>query len=161
MAEVKILISYAHKDEDLKNELFEFLSPLRKSGTISIWSDRAIEVGKLWDMEIKNALEKAEIILFLLSPAFLASDYINEIEILGAMERHKNHQVKLIPIMLRPCDIEDHVIPNEKYKISDFQGLPKDMKPVVSWPLRDDAWMNVIAGLRPVIQTIAKQRPHG
>ena len=154
MQPVKVFLSYAHQDEVYKNELLEFLAPWQNKGEIEVWTDRAILVGDKWDDEISQALNASHLILFLISSSFLASSYINKIEIVKAMERHKENSVRLAPIMLRNCAIDDHVVPGAAYKIADFQGLPTDRKPIINWAVRDDAWMNVLQGLRPVVDKI-------
>ncbi len=151
MEPIKIFISYAHKDEEFKDELLIFLDPLKRSGQIAIWNDRAILVGDKWAKEITTALETCEIILFLLSPYFLASDYINDVEIIKAMQRHKQNTLRLIPVMLSECDLSSHIIPGEEDKISDFQGLPENMKPIDTWNPRARGWMSVVNGLKPAI----------
>ncbi|MEP7251907.1 MAG: toll/interleukin-1 receptor domain-containing protein [Ginsengibacter sp.] len=154
MKPVSFFVSYAHADEAFKDELLEFLSPLSRANQIKLWDDRAILVGDKWNDEIIKALEECEVILLLLSPAFLASDYINDVELVSAMESHKQNKLRIIPIMVKACDLSSHIVPNEEYKISDFQGLPKNMKPINKWELREDGWMNVINGLKPVIKLI-------
>lgn len=158
MKPVNIFISYAHADELLMEELFQFMQPLQMSGNINIWNDKAIEVGNLWDNDIKKALANADIVLFLISAAFLASTYINKTEIVNTMQQQKEGSTVLVPVMLKPCDLQSHIVPGEQYQISDFQGLPKGMKPVTKWEARDDAWMNVVTGLKPVIAAIQKKK---
>lgn len=158
MEPVRLFISYAHEDEAFKDELLVFLNPLKRSGQIEIWNDKAIVVGDKWDDKIKAALDECELILFLLSPYFLASDYINDVEIIKAMERHKQGTLRLIPIMISDCDLSSHMIPGEKDKISDFQGLPDKMVPIDTWNPRAKGWMSVINGLRPAIQLTQQRR---
>lgn len=156
MRPVKIFISYSHKDEALMEEFFEFLQPLKYAGKIDIWNDKAIGVGDVWDEEIKAALEAAKIIIFLISPSFLASTYINRVEIARAFELRRDPTKKaiIIPLMLRPCDLDSHIVPNEQYKISDFQGLPKHMKPIIKWETHEDGWIDATLGLKNLIQQI-------
>ena len=85
---LEALISYAHRDEKLKDELRKHLSMLKRQGIISEWHDRAIDAGADWSKEIDTHLESAKIILLLISPDFLASDYCYNIEMKRAMERH-------------------------------------------------------------------------
>jgi len=35
-----------------------------------------------------------------------------------------------------------------------LQGFPKDVKPVTSWPNRDEAWTDVAAGIRKVAEQL-------
>src|SRR4051812_24277230 len=143
MDPVKIFISYSHKDEALMEELHEFLQPLKIAGKITIWNDKAIVVGDLWDNAIKKALNEVDLILLLLSPSFLASSYVNSTEIEMAFELQKQGKVKLIPVMLRPCDVDSHIVPNQQYKISDFHSLPKNRLPIIKWETHEDGWINV------------------
>ncbi|RYE24029.1 MAG: toll/interleukin-1 receptor domain-containing protein [Sphingobacteriaceae bacterium] len=158
MQPVKTFLSYAHADESFKNELLEFLNPMEGAGEIELWHDREIIVGDEWSEEITKALDEADLILFLISPSFLASGFINKVEIIRAMDRHKAKKARLVPVVIRNCDLNSHVIPGETYRIKDFQGVPTDMKPVNSWPLRDDAWMNVVKGLRLVVNKIRNSK---
>ena len=94
---------------------------------------------------------------------FARSLHHQEEERLGqnAVECHKEQnqgKVKLIPIMLRPCDIDSHIVPNEKYKISDFQGLPKNMIPIIKWETHEDGWIDVVNGLKRVIDLIRAKK---
>ncbi|MBO9561114.1 MAG: toll/interleukin-1 receptor domain-containing protein [Niastella sp.] len=150
MTPTSIFISYSHKDESLMEELFEFLQPLVFAKRIKLWNDKAIAVGDPWDETIKKALEGSDIILFLLSPSFLASTYINSVEIARAFELRKQGR-KLIPVMLRPCDIDSHIVPDQQYKVSDFQGLPKNMLPIVKWETHEDGWIDVVRGIKSIL----------
>lgn len=167
MNPVKIFISYSHKDEALMEEFFEFLQPLKYAGRIDIWSDRAIGVGNVWDEEIKAALEASKIIILLISPSFLASTYINRVEITRAFELRKDPEKKaiIVPLMLRPCDLDSHIVPNEEYKISDFHGMPKNMKPIIKWETHEDGWIDAVISLKALIQKIqitsGNQENHG
>ena len=72
---VEVFYSYAHKDEKLRNALVEHLSTLRRQGYISEWHDRQIVAGTDWAQEIDTHLHSASLILLLISPSFIASDY--------------------------------------------------------------------------------------
>nr|MBA3675522.1 toll/interleukin-1 receptor domain-containing protein [Chitinophagaceae bacterium] len=62
-----IFISYAHEDEELKKELDKYLKVLKRSSKIQAWNDRELVAGQEWDQEIMSALNKANIILLLIS----------------------------------------------------------------------------------------------
>lgn len=78
---VSLFLSYAHKDESLLKELVKHLSMLKRQGLISTWHDRQIFPGSNWAGVIDEHLEQASIILLLVSPDFLASDYCYEVEL--------------------------------------------------------------------------------
>jgi hypothetical protein len=45
---VEVFYCYDHADEELRNELEKYLSPLRRQGQITAWHDREIGAGKEW-----------------------------------------------------------------------------------------------------------------
>ncbi len=148
MAKAKSLFfSYSHKDESLRDELETHLKLLQRQSVISTWHDRKILPGNEWDHEINQHLERAKIILLLISSDFIASEYCWEKEVKRGLERHETGEAVVIPVMLRSCDWQDS-------PFAKLQGLPKEMKPVKSWPDRDAAWMNVATGIREVAQTL-------
>jgi hypothetical protein len=84
----KLFFSYSHKDDDLRDELETHLAPLLREGVIEVWHDRRIGAGKDFANEINRHLEEADIVLLLISPYFIASDYCYDIEMTRAMKRH-------------------------------------------------------------------------
>ncbi len=145
MSAKKIFISYAHEDEAFKDELVSHLSGLQRSGHIDAWTDRAITAGQEWDQSIKTALLQAEIVLFLISADFMASDYIQDVEIKSAIDRYEQqNSVVVVPVIIRACDFSS-------LPLSRFQALPLNATPVKSWTDRDEAWFNVVEGLKKVL----------
>ena len=101
-----IFISYSHKDEALREELYAHLSILRHQGIINDWFDGDIAPGIEWESQILTRLNNAQIILLLISADFLASKFCYGIELRQAIERHKANQARVLPIILRPVDWE-------------------------------------------------------
>lgn len=99
-----LFFSYSHKDEALRDQLETQLAMLKRQGVIETWHDRRIVAGSDLDHAINAHVETDEVILLLVSPDFLASDYCYEIEMTRAMERHAVGEAVVIPIILRPCD---------------------------------------------------------
>lgn len=156
VAPVKIFISYAHKDEELRKELDEHLSNLQRQKLISGWHDRQIVAGQEWATQIDEALNEAQIILLLISSSFINSDYCYAKEMLRAIERHEAKDSIVIPIILRDCDWQGA-------PFSKLQALPKNAKPIKSWPDRDEAWTDVARGIRRAVEEFARvtQFPSG
>src|SRR5260370_6849129 len=101
---VRLFYSDDNEDEKLREELEKRLSQLRREEIISEWHDRMIRPGAAWAHEIDTYLETASIILLLVSPDFLNSDYCYNHEMKRALERHVAQEARVIPIILRPCD---------------------------------------------------------
>src|SRR6266480_1195193 len=77
---VRIFCCYAHEDEELLKKLKTQLSPLQRQGFLNVWYDRDISAGTEWEQEISEQLNAAQIILLLISPDFMASDYCYSVE---------------------------------------------------------------------------------
>lgn len=144
---LSVFISYSHKDEEFKDELVVHLANLRRQGKIQAWQDRDIEAGAEWDAEIKQQLESAEIILLLITPRFLASEYCYDKEIQRAMERHGAGTARVIPIIVKHCDWQDT-------PFSKLQVVPKDAKPITKWADQDEAFLDVVKGVRRAVESL-------
>lgn len=136
-----VFFSYSHKDETLRNHLETHLAMLKRQGVISAWHDRRLVTGDTVDQGINQELERADIILLLVSADFLASDYCYGIEMARALERHALDEARVIPIILRPCDW--HQAPFGKLLAS-----PTDGRPVTKWPDPDDAFLDITKATR-------------
>ena len=112
---ITIFCCYAHEDEGLLNKLKGHLSPLRHLGLITVWYDRNISPGAVWEKEIKQHLNEAQIILLLISPDFMDSQYCYDVEMQHALERHENGEATVIPVILRPTYWGHCIISGETY----------------------------------------------
>ncbi|MEK7256934.1 MAG: toll/interleukin-1 receptor domain-containing protein, partial [Bacteroidota bacterium] len=139
-----IFLSYSHQDEALKDRLHVFLAPLRRSGKIAVWHDRQILPGQEWDTAIKQEVATADLVLLLVSPDFLASDYIWQHEISKAMERHERREATVIPVFLKPCDWRE-------MPFARVQGLPRNARPVTQFANQDEAFLEIVQGIRRVL----------
>ena len=143
-----VFISYSHKDRALRDELETHLSNLHRQGHISAWYDGDIVPGADWKTAILTHLNKAHLILLLISADFMASDFCYSIEMQQAIARHQANQARVIPIILRPTDWEDS-------PLADLKALPTDGKPVTDWSSHDAAFKDVVKGLRAAIQELS------
>lgn len=143
---IKVFISYAHEDEDLRQKLDSHLILLCHQGMITTWYDRDITAGAQWQHEMDIHLNTAQIILLLISVDFLASKYCYGFEMQRAMERQKMGEARVIPIILRPVDLEG-------LPFSHLQVLPTDAIPVIDrkWHHVDEALLDVVKGIRKAI----------
>jgi tetratricopeptide (TPR) repeat protein len=146
---IEIFYSYAHKDERLRNELDKHLFNMKKQGLITSWYDRDISAGTEWEHEIDMRLNSAQIILLLISPDFLASEYCYSIEMTRALERHETGEARVIPILMQPVDWQG--APFKK-----LQVLPKSAKPVTRWKNRAEAFLDITKGIREAVKDLAK-----
>jgi hypothetical protein len=146
---VKVFLSYAHRDEELKEQLGVHLGILKREGVIDLWQDRQIGAGRDVHAAIGDSLEAADIVLLLVSPDFLASDYCFEIEMKRALARHQSGAARVIPVILRLCDWH-------RSPIGHLRATPKDGMPVSKFPDRDEAFLQVSRDIRGAAEEIRK-----
>ncbi|WP_110654778.1 toll/interleukin-1 receptor domain-containing protein [Salinicola halimionae] len=142
-----VFFSYCHVDEALRDQLEKQLAMLRRQGVINTWHDRRINAGQEIDAAIDEHINSDEIILLLVSPDFIASDYCYNIEMKRAMERHQAGDAIVIPVILRACDWQ--YAPFGK-----LLGTPQDGKPVTLWPDRDEAFLLVAKEVRKAAEKL-------
>lgn len=131
---LKLFISYSHQDEPLKVLLRQHLKGMERRGLITVWDDRAIPPGEHWEQAIRDELEAADIVLLLLSTPFIASDYCIGEEMNRAVERHRQGQTRLVPVLMEDCRWRSELPIIDEYRI---QMLPRDAKAVTDlkhWP---------------------------
>lgn len=156
-APVSLFYSYAHEDAALRDELQGHLKILERRKLLAPWHDREIVPGTAWAEEIDAHLRSAELVLLLVSKDFIASDYIFGVELQEAMRRHERKEAEVVPILVRSVDVsveED----SEDLPFLKLQGLPSGLRPVTSWPNRDEAWTDVAKGLRATVNAIRARR---
>jgi tetratricopeptide (TPR) repeat protein len=152
-----VFFSYAHRDKAFRDRLEEHLSNLKYRGLITTWYDREIGAGEEWAQEIEIHLNKAQVILLLISASFMASDYCYSIEMRRALERYERHEAEVIPILLRPVLYTDA-------PFAKLQMLPTNGKPIVLWRDRDSAFVDIAYAIEKVakkyvLQAQTKIRP--
>jgi len=147
---IKVFFSYSHKDTDFMKHLSVHLAPLRRLEKIEVWTDKAIQAGEEWDVEIENNLRDSNVILLLVSADFVASSYIWKKEIPMALKLEKETKARVVPIYLRPFDFSG-------LNFSKNQMIPKDsgenLKAISQWENMDEAYMEVAGKIREVIES--------
>jgi len=155
--EIEVFFCYSHVDEELRDQLEKHLSLIQREGLIKSWHDRKIGAGQEWDDQISVNLDRARLILLLVSADFIASEYCWGIEMTRAMAKHEAGTAHVIPIILRPCDWQNA-------PFGKLQALPKDGVPVVSakWHSQDEAFLDISKGIRKTVNDLhsAAANPH-
>src|SRR5947209_11294330 len=127
------------------------LMPLQRQGLITVWSDSDIHAGANWQEEIEKHLDTAQIILLLVSPDFIASEYCYSKEMTRAMDRYKRNEARVIPIILRPTHWDGT-------PFATIQALPKDAKPITKWNTEDDALYDVVESIGNIVKELRTQQ---
>lgn len=143
------MFSYSHVDEDLRNKLEVHLAGIKRLGLIDTWHDRRILAGQEFANEIDHNFETADVILLMVSPDFIASDYCYNLEMQRALQRHSTGEAIVIPVILRPCDWHD--LPFGKLQAGTIDG-----KPIVHFPTLDDGFLQIVQAIKKSIKQLPR-----
>jgi hypothetical protein len=146
---IRLFFSYSHSDEVFKDKLITHFAALKRLGIIYEWHDRKISPGEEFDKTIRQELKESNIILLLVSSDFINSNYIYNVEIKHALERHEQNDAVVIPIILRPCDWKE-------LNFKKLLALPEDGNPVTKWDNEDEAYLNIVEGIKRAINKFSK-----
>ncbi|WGS84750.1 leucine-rich repeat domain-containing protein [Methylomonas sp. UP202] len=146
---VKAFVSYSHKDLAFVKTLQSALSPLVRLQKLSLWHDRDIDAGAEWRPEILQQLAQADIVLCLVSPDFVASDFCYLQEFEAALAAHRRGEQFVMPIRLRETDWQG-------LPLAEMQGAPEEWIGNAANP--DQAWCRVSERLRPVIDKARERK---
>jgi internalin A len=119
---VSAFISYAHADEEsyaALKEIKKHLMPHVRIGNVTLWDDGAIVAGEDWSQAIWRNFEQADIIICMLSPNFIASEFCFKKELEKALEAHGKGEKLIFPIRLQ-------AFASAGLDIENLQGSPSD-----------------------------------
>src|SRR5215472_7618088 len=145
--EIKLFYCYAREDKLLRDKLEKHLAWVKHRYHLTNWHDREILPGEEWEQAIDTHLNTADLILLLLSPDFMASDYCYGKEMQRALERHQAGTCRVVPILLRPTYWKGA-------PFSHLQLLPTDARAITRWPDRDEAFEDVVAEINRTIKDL-------
>jgi len=98
-----IFICYSHPDEYWMERLLVILKPLETERNVDVWSDVRIRGGDDWLPEIEKAIERASVAVLMVSPDFLASDFIGRKEVPEILRRREDEGLRVFPIIVQEC----------------------------------------------------------
>jgi len=144
-AKLKAIFSYSHRDTEKLERLKTHSAMLVREGRMTLWHDRDINGGTPLDREIAERLSDCEFFLPLLSPDYLSSGYCYNREMRHAIARHRKGELRVVPVILEPCDWRSS-------PLGRFKALPRDGKPISTWDNENEAMLDVVTELRRLIK---------
>ncbi len=140
-----IFVSYSHLDNEACQDLQKHLKTLVDNGRADLWVDHRISAGDKWELPILENLEKADIIILLLSPNFINSDYCLNKEMKRAFERANNNNARVIPLLF------SSFLWKEYPDIQETMLLPKGARPIDEWDNRNAVWTDVVSVIAGIL----------
>lgn len=98
-----IFVSYANVDTKWLKLLDPHLKGLERHARVARFDDRQLLGGGGWDAEIKAALERADIVILLVTANFIASEYIHRVELPAMLRRLQTDGCVIMPVLFETC----------------------------------------------------------
>ncbi len=148
-ARLVYIASGSQEDGEHRDELIKQMTVLRRRHLVEDWHEGLLLPGQPRQEAIAERLREADIVLPLISPDFLAESeaYIKDFE--QTITRHHTRSARIIPILIRPTYTAGSVF-------DDFQYLPQNRQPVSTWKNQDQAWVEIVRGIRQAVDDLAR-----
>ncbi len=155
----KIYIFYCYapctQDKRLRDHLHTHLMGLRNYTSITLSLNHELIAGIDRDRVQSERFQLADIILLLISPDFVASEYHYEIVMRNALEKHEANNVRVVPILLRATLLD------ERSPLGRLQTLPKNGKPLAEQRNRDAALVDIGREVSKIVAELLSQKQAG
>jgi len=149
-SQTNIFISYSHKDAEYKNEIVTHLEGIKYTGfSFSYWVDSHIESGDKFRTTIEAALEKANIAIIIVSPSFMASNFIQTVELPKLLDSAERKGTRFLILIARRCHFEDTAL--GKYQTV-LPNTPSSPLNGMSPPQQDLVYYNLVQDVKKNIQ---------
>jgi hypothetical protein len=150
----QVFISYSHKDKKWRDELDTQLKPYVRDGSIISWSDPQIAPGSQWFTEIQSALANTKVAVLLVTPYFLASDFIHKHELGPLLKQAEQGGVKILWVPIRDSAYKQTALNNYQAALS--PGTPLA---AMTTAKRDRAWVDICEVIQSALIAPLKQSP--
>ncbi|MBD2411051.1 leucine-rich repeat domain-containing protein [Nostoc calcicola FACHB-3891] len=142
----QVFISYSHQDQQWLTRLQTQLRPMIRNQTFVAWDDTKIQPGAKWREEIEKALAAAKVAVLLVSPDFLASDFIADNELPPLLDAAEAEGLTIIWIPLTYSNYEETEI--EKYQSAHPPNQPLES---LNSAQENQAWVNICKKIKAAV----------
>lgn len=150
----QVFISYSHKDERWRDELEIQLKPYLRDGSITSWSDKKITPGSEWFRDIQSASTNCKIAVLLVSPDFLASDFIHQHELAPFLKEAEQGGVKILWVPIRDSAYRRTPLKNYQAVLS-----PDTPLAAMTRAKRDQAWVRICEDIEKAVNPSKEYPP--
>lgn len=138
----RLVLLHSSRDETLAQDIERLFAVLERQGMVEIWSPRRIPAGENVMSATQQQIQRADIVLLLISADFLAADdFVVWMQLVE--QRRKLVGTRVIPVLLRPV-----VLPPDLEKLA---PLPRNRRAISTWADRDEALLEVVDGVRTAL----------
>ncbi len=146
MTRDSLFISYSHSNISYVNDLKRHFKNLERTHGIELWDDSKIRVGELWKEEIKAAMARAKVAIFIVSADFFGSDFIANEELPELLRKAKEEGATVISVIAEPCDFDNTLL-------AKYQALNAPSKSVLSLSKlkREELWVSLVNQVKRIL----------
>src|SRR6202022_452192 len=149
----QVFISYSHQDEDWLERLQTHLKPYLRAGSVKSWSDQEITPGSEWFKEIQSALLNSKVAVLLVTPDFLASDFIHEHESGPLLKEAELGGVRILWVPVRDSAYKQTALKNYQAVLSPDTPLAAMTK-----AKRDQAWVRICEEIAKAVTEVTESK---
>ena len=147
---IEVFFSLVPEDQAFYKQIRQHLAALRRMGKITCRSSLDAQNVD----EARRYLESAQLIMALISSAYLDSDYHYQNELIRALERHKAGEALVIPVLVRPCHYAG-------LPFAMLQMLPDGARPLSEVPEKqqDQTYSGIAQAIDQIVRQINLKKP--
>ena len=145
-----VFISYSHEDDKWLTKVVKNLKTLQRYyDNVDSWSDKKIMASDVWKEEIDKALGNATIAILLVSPDFMASDFITKEELQPILNKAVVEGTKILTLILRPTPLL------KESGLLKYQAVNDPKMPLTGMTEfeQDNVLVNLVEAIKGIIDT--------